>query len=146
MKNIIYISLLFALLSCDNEPDSDMITWQKNKNIWDKNQMTNYSFDFRASCFCIDDWVRKVNVTVYSDTVANVIFTDDSLPPKELKAYQWYTISELFSMTKSIIQEAQEFEINYDKTYGNPEMISVDWDFEIADDEFTFYLSNVKKN
>ena len=49
-------------------------------------------------------------------------------------------------MTKSIIQEAQEFEINYDKTYGNPKMISVDWDFEIADDEFTFYLSNVKNN
>lgn len=146
MKNIACISLLFTLLSCDNEPDSNMITWQKNKNIWDKNQMTNYSFDFRASCFCVDDWVREVNVTVYSDTVANVIFTDDSLPPTELKAYQWYTISELFSMTRSIIQEAQKFEINYDKTYGNPEMISVDWDFKVADDEFIYYLSNVKKN
>ena len=37
MKNIVYISLLFTLFSCDNEPDSDMIIWQKNKNLIDRN-------------------------------------------------------------------------------------------------------------
>ncbi len=146
MKNIIYISLLFALLSCDNEPDSDLITWQNNWNKWESMNMTHYVYNFRASCYCIDEWVREVSVTVNNDSVISLIFTDDGEPPPILQISDCHTINSLFDLSKTIIEEAAEFKLEYDKTYGNPTLISVDWDFEIADDEFTFYLSNVKNN
>jgi len=146
MKNIIYISLLFALLSCDNEPDSDLITWQNNWNKWESMNMNHYVYNFRASCMCIDEWVREVSVTVNSNSVISVLFTNDGEPPQTLQISDWHTINSLFDLSKTIIEEAAEFKLEYDKTYGNPKLISVDWDFEIADDEFIFNLSNVKNN
>ena len=146
MKNIIYISLLFALLSCDNEPDSDLITWQNNWNKWESMNMNHYVYNFRASCYCIDEWVREVSVTVNNNSVISVLFTNDGEPPQTLQISDWHTINSLFDLSKAIIEEAAEFKLEYDRTYGNPTLISVDWDFEIADDEFIFNLSSVKNN
>ena len=146
MKNIIYISLLFALLSCDNEPDSDLITWQNNWNKWESMNMNHYVYNFRDSFMCIEEWVREVSVTVNNNSVISVLFTNDGEPPQTLQISDWHTINSLFDLSKTIIEEAAEFKLEYDKTYGNPKLISVDWDFEIADDEFIFNLSNVKNN
>ena len=146
MKNIIYISLLFALLSCDNEPDSDLITWQNNWNKWESMNMNHYVYNFRASCYCIDEWVREVSVTVNNNSVISVLFTNDGEPPQTLQISDWHTINSLFDLSKAIIEEAAEFKLEYDRTYGNPTLISVDWDFEIVDDEFIFNLSSVKNN
>lgn len=108
--------------------------------------MNHYVYNFRASCMCIDEWVREVSVTVNNNSVISVLFTNDGEPPQTLQISDWHTINSLFDLSKTIIEEAAEFKLEYDKTYGNPTLISVDWDFEIADDEFIFNLSNVKNN
>ena len=108
--------------------------------------MNHYVYNFRASCYCIDEWVREVSVTVNNNSVISVLFTNDGEPPQTLQISDWHTINSLFDLSKTIIEDAAEFKLEYDKTYGNPTLISVDWDFEIADDEFTFFLSNVKNN
>jgi len=146
MKNIIYISLLFALLSCDNEPDSDLITWQNNWNKWESKNMNHYVYNLRGGRYGIDEGVRAVSVTVNNNSVISVLFTDDGELPQTLQISDWHTINSLFDLSKTIIEESAEFKLEYDKTYGNPTLISVDWDFEIADDEFIFNLSNVKNN
>ena len=107
--------------------------------------MINYSFDFRVSCYCIDEWVREVNVLVNEEKITNVFFTDDSLKPVVLKSSDWYTINKLFEISKASIEEADQFEIEYDKKYGNPIMISIDWDSLIADDEIVFYTKNINQ-
>jgi len=146
MKIFFFILSFLILLSCDNEPDSDLITWQKNWNKWESMNMNHYVYNFRASCYCIDEWVREVEVAVINDSVTSVIFTDTRESPETLIISDWQTINSLFDLSKTIIEEAAKFKLEYDKTYGNPTLISVDWDFEIADDEFTFYLSNIKNN
>lgn len=145
MKNSILFYLLIIFISCDNQPDTKIITWRQNKNIWDNYQMINYSFDFRVSCYCIDEWVREVNVLVNEEKITNVFFTDDSLKPVVLKSSDWYTINKLFEISKASIEEADQFEIEYDKKYGNPIMISIDWDSLIADDEIVFYTKNINQ-
>ena len=96
MKKTILFNLLFFFISCDNEPDSNITKWQKNKNIWDSYQMEKYSFDFRANCFCVDEWVREVNVSVNKEVITDIFFTDDSLKPTILKLNDWYSINNLF--------------------------------------------------
>lgn len=108
--------------------------------------MTQYSFNFRASCFCIDEWVREVHVSVSNDSITSVLFTDNNLPPQKLQPEQWHTINVLFDLSKAAIEEAHQFEINYDDKYGNPSKISIDWNLQTADDEVTFFIKNVKKN
>ncbi len=69
MKICFSILLFLLLLSCDNEPDSDLIAWQKNWNKWESMNMNHYVYNFRASCYCIDEWVREVEVAVINDSV-----------------------------------------------------------------------------
>ncbi|MBT3479795.1 MAG: hypothetical protein HOA15_02890 [Candidatus Marinimicrobia bacterium] len=138
--------ILFLLIGCDNEPESDLITWQNNYNKWQSNNMVSYEFNFRASCFCIDEWVREVRVSVNNDTIKSVLFADDNLPPQKLVPEQWHTINALFDLSKTAVEEAHQFEIKYDNAYGNPSEISIDWNLQTADDEVTFYITNMKKN
>ncbi|MDP6340127.1 MAG: DUF6174 domain-containing protein [Candidatus Marinimicrobia bacterium] len=146
MKNILYALLFLLFIGCTNEPDSDLITWQKNWNKWDSMNMTHYDFNFRASCFCLDEWVREVHVSVSNDSIKSVLFTDNNLPPQELAPEQWHTIDALFELSKTCIEEAHQYEIKYDDTYGNPSEISIDWNLQTADDEVVFFIKNVKKN
>ena len=108
--------------------------------------MVSYEFNFRASCFCIDEWVREVLVSVNNDTIKSVLFADDNLPPQKLVPEQWHTINALFDLSKTAVEEAHQFEIKYDNAYGNPSEISIDWNLQTADDEVTFYITNMKKN
>jgi hypothetical protein len=47
-------------------------------------------------------------------------------------------------LSKTIIEEAAKFKLEYDKTYGNPTLISVDWDSQAVDDEAIFYINNIQ--
>lgn len=144
MKILFSFLSFLILLSCDNEPDSDLITWQKNWNKWESMNMNHYVYNFRASCYCIDEWVREVSVTVNNDSVISLIFTDDGEPPQILEISDWHTINSLFDLSKTIIEEADKFKLEYDKTYGNPTLISVDWNSQAIDDEVIFYINNVQ--
>ena len=106
--------------------------------------MTHYVYNFRASCYCIDEWVREVNMTVNNDSVISLLFTDDGEPPQILQISDWHTINSLFDLSKTIIEEAAKFKLEYDKTYGNLTLISVDWDSQAIDDETIFYINNVQ--
>lgn len=144
MKIFFSILSFLLLLSCDNEPDSNLITWQKNWNKWESMNMTHYVYNFRASCYCIDEWVREVSVTVNNDSIISILFTDDGEPPQILQISDWHTINSLFDLSKAIIEEAAKFKLEYDKTYGNPTLISVDWNSQAVDDEAIFYINNVQ--
>ena len=144
MKILFSFLSFLILLSCDNEPDSDLITWQKNWNKWESMNMTHYVYNFRASCYCIDEWVRGASVTVNNDSVISLLFTDDGKPPQILQISDWHTINSLFDLSKTIIEEADKFKLEYDKTYGNPTLISVDWNSQAIDDEVIFYINNVQ--
>ncbi|MBC8345945.1 MAG: hypothetical protein ISR82_00845 [Candidatus Marinimicrobia bacterium] len=136
--------LLFLIFACDNEPDSDLITWQKNWNKWQSMEMAQYTYKFYAVCECIDEWTREVQVSVRNDSVISVLFTNDNLPPKNLKISDWHTINSLFNLSKTVIEEAAQYEIQYDNTYGNPKKIFIDWDKEMVDDEATFFITDVE--
>ena len=99
------------MLSCDNEPDSDIITWQKNWNRWTNLNLNNYSYVFRASCYCIDEWVTEAKVIITNDTISNVVFTKNDLSPTILSPNQWHTIDELFDIAKTAINEAHVYSI-----------------------------------
>ena len=142
IKNLTIFTFVF-FISCDNEPDSDLIKWQKNWNIWNENKLSDYSFNFRASCFCIDEWVSEVKVTVSSNNISKVILIKNNLSPTKLKPEQWFTIDELFDYAKNALEQAYKYDIKYDTSFGYPKEISIDWSEDIADDEVIYYSENL---
>ena len=144
IKKYAFIVFSILLLSCDNEPDSDIISWQKNWNKWNDLNLSNYSYVFRASCYCINEWVSEVKVTISNDTISNVVFTSNDLSPTTLKPNQWHTIDELFDIAKAAIDEAYTYKVEYNNAlFGHPTMIDIDWAENTADDEVTFFINNV---
>ena len=142
LKNMfIILSLLF--ISCDNEPDSDLIKWQKNWNTRNNNNLSDYSFNFKASCFCIDEWVSEVKVTVSSGNISKVILTKNNSSPTKLNPEQWFTIDQLFDYAKNALEDAYKYDIKYDTSFGYPKEISIDWSKDTADDEVIYYTENL---
>ena len=142
IKNLIFFTFVF-FISCDNEPDSDLITWQKNWNIWNENKLSDYSFNFRASCYCIDEWVSEVKVTVSSGNISKVILTKNNSSPTKLKPEQWFTIDQLFDYAKNALEQAYKYDIKYDASFGYPTEIFIDWSEDTADDEVIYYSENL---
>ena len=142
IKNLTIFTFVF-FISCDNEPDSDLIKWQKNWNTWNENKLSDYSFNFRASCFCIDEWVSEVKVTVISGNISKVILIKNNLSPTKLKPEQWFTIDELFDYAKNALEQAYKYDIKYDASFGYPTEISIDWSEDTADDEVIYYSENL---
>ena len=142
IKNLIFFTFVF-FISCDNEPDSDLIAWQKNWNTWNENELSDYSFNFRASCYCIDEWVSEVKVTVSSGNISKVILTKNNSSPTKLKPEQWFTIDQLFDYAKNALEQAYKYDIKYDASFGYPTEISIDWSEDTADDEVIYYSENL---
>ncbi len=92
MNRIIPIILSFLFITCNNPPNSDLIEWQRNKTKWEKINLSAYFFNFRASCYCIDEWVKEVTITVTADTISSVLFTDNQQTPTQIKPNQLHTV------------------------------------------------------
>lgn len=143
LKLILALTSFLCFTTCDNPPDTDLIEWQRGKTKWDKLNSSSYTYNFRASCFCIEEWVKEVTITVTADTISSVVFTDNQQQPTQIKPYQWYTVDKLFDIAKTVLDEAYTYELEFDSELGYPTLISVDWLKDAVDDEVTYYASNL---
>ncbi len=138
---LIVCSIMLGGCGLFNSDDRDELEEQLAK--WRSYNLQNYSFEFRADCFCIPEFNEWVTVTVRSDTIAGVTLLSTAQTPVELTFSSWFTIDELFDKIFDVVGEAEEFEVAYNKRYGYPELISADIDKQIADEEFTYNSMNL---
>lgn len=137
--------LIFVLMfsGCGLFDSGDRNDLEKQLAKWRSYNLENYSFEFQASCFCIPEFNEWVTVTVRNDTVSSVTILSTEQPPVELALTNWFTIDQLFDKVFEAVREAEEFDVAYNKRYGYPELLSVDFDKQIADEEFTYNSMNL---
>ncbi|TFG62533.1 MAG: 4-phosphopantetheinyl transferase family protein [Gemmatimonadales bacterium] len=134
------VFLVVALAGCSDttEPDSTAST---AKSLWNAQAIDSYSFDFQQSCFCV--FTGPVQITVEAGAVVAV----QSLmnPPSTLPDIDTFsTIDGLLDRLEAA--EASDpvvFDVVYDQVRGFPVSAVVDISFQIADEEFSFEVSNV---
>ncbi len=143
MKFFYKTLLILFCISCDNPPDTDQIEWQRSKAKWDELNLSSYVYNFRANCFCIEEFVKDVTITVKSDTIFSVVFIDTQQPPTQIKPNRWYTIDQLFDKAKTVMDEADSYDLEFDPNLGYPTLISADWHKEAVDDEVSYYASDL---
>ena len=107
---------------------------------WQKTRPEKYSYVFIRSCFCTPEYIKPVLTRVDKNTLIDARFKDSNKPlPASLKGNK-RTIDSLFKIVQSAIdRKAYSIKVKYNKQYGYPESISVDYDKMIADEEL--YLS-----
>ena len=111
-----------------------------NRARWEKQNLHDYSYTGRRSCFCADAG-KDVNVLVLADTVfsAKVIGTN-----VELQKGLWQTVDELFDFAERAFgPKDQTVAVDYDPTLGYPARIKIGCSPGIADCGETIEVKNL---
>ncbi len=103
---------------------------------WESFNPENYSFQFNWQCFCIQEFVARVTVTVRNGAVTEVIRVEDGQPVSEQFSDDFVTVDALFDrIQEAIDQGAASIRAQFDPASGLPEEVFIDRNFMIADEE-----------
>jgi len=115
-----------------------------NRATWEALDVATYSFDFAWNCFCFEEYVEPVTITVTDGEITEVTRVADGLEGLSFDAYK--TFDELFEMLIEYYDEqAYSMSVSYDDQHGYPTAAWVDQDLMLADEERGFSVSNVQQ-
>lgn len=121
------VALLLLLVGCSDSTGPISVTL--NRARWEKQNLHNYLYTGRMSCFCPQSG-QDVYVTVPADTVSYVALAGSgALLPKE----GWYTIPGLFDFVVELHHHDGKVRVEYDPQLGYPTRISLTCDDTMLD-------------
>ncbi len=131
-----------AVTPTANAPDPAQAALLQARERWEHSSIAHYSYTGGWSCFCPPEYVAEVSVTVVGGKVTAVSSAAPNVgtipPPERFRA-----IEGLFALIQNAItQNAARIEVSYDKTYGYPAKLFIDWRASIFDEETGFRISS----
>ena len=118
---------------------------QANKDKWLSHDIKKYQIEMQKICFCAPDAVRMMIFQVEDNEIKDVRYADsgDAVDPGHYNELN--TIEGMFALVEqSLEKNPADIVISYDQEYGYIKELTVDYQENIADDEFTFIASNMK--
>ena len=118
-------------------------TLDKNKKLWEKINIKNYSFVVQRSCFCPHQ--EKKQITVKKAKLFEAKFIPSNNPVEDTSKEK--TITAYFDMIQDALDKnAHQVTVVYDKTYGFPASISIDQDKQMADEEIYYTITHFNQS
>ncbi len=111
---------------------------------WEKAGMENYTFRFRWQCFCIQEYVSLVELTVDGGEVVSGRYVegDSALAGERLADYM--SIDRLFDFIQEAVdRDAHSIRAEYHPDLGYPVDVYIDYDEMMADEEKGFTIESV---
>ncbi len=135
-------ALVLAGCSESTAPVPDELALNVRK--WEKRGPPSYSYDYQAICFCIDSVLRPVRISVTDKAVSRVVFRDTQEVVAAEGLDDYPTVEDLFEVIRdAIARNAHSIEVRYDALFGYPTEASIDYQQNVADEEFGFRASNL---
>jgi hypothetical protein len=121
-----------------------------HRKIWSNfvGEANNYDMTYEKSCFCPEEWRGPFRLQVRNGQVETATYTSESLrsttvDPDVLTSLP--TVEGIFDNIQNGLDSLYyEIRVQYNETAGYPISAYTDWDQMIADDEFTYMLSDVE--
>ena len=126
------------------DPDSDRREdLREALRRWSSQDVDHYQYRFqRTGCECLAEWTRPYIVEVDGAQIIESRDAATGIPAPE--SFQALTVANLFALISDAIErDAHVLSVVYDRRAGYPAVIVVDYDKQIADDEFTIYASDL---
>ncbi len=111
---------------------------------WADSGITDYTYEFQRSCFCLPDITRPVDIEVKKSKVANARYSDDQQPLNAGSESNKQSITDLFAFIQTSIDNGRQVEVEYDKTNGSPKSIVIDRDQMPVDGGQTITVSKLQ--
>jgi hypothetical protein len=122
----------------------DEIGFDQASSTWSVVEPSDYSFNFRWSCFCPEETTRWVKITVESSAVASIEVVDTGEAVENGSTmHEYFTLSGLFDFISSRIgMDPVHMNVGYDETHGFIKNAYIDVSPDIIDEELGFEVSD----
>jgi hypothetical protein len=146
MRQLIHLFVPVAVFllgsGCDIVgPDGRLDELESHREQWLQADIQQYRMEFRASCYCGQEFTELVNVEVLDDTVRSVTVVSTGLPVEYMPLDTWPTIEELFAaVEQAIVEDAHELQVTYDAELGYPAFVFIDRDERVIDEEIGYQV------
>ena len=137
MKNIFLFIFVFLILTSCKEKSISNSTNQDPYELWQSNNIHNYSVYQKRSCFCPDAG-QLMKITVRSDTVYSVTRVSDN--DKVVHPY-YFSIDSLFEIIRNSVDDS--LVIKYNSKYGFPEYLDINPQLHPVDGGVLYETSNL---
>lgn len=149
----ILLLVIFLISSCDSITDSKKgDDFRANQNLWQEQNVENYSFEFSKLCYC-GGLFNPATIVVKADTIHAVLDPETGEPlcdpqtgelvlPNYPNSFK--TIDELFDVIENAREKADELNVEYNQEFGYPQFITIDYMKEAIDDEVSYKVDNFR--
>ncbi|MDJ0735705.1 MAG: DUF6174 domain-containing protein [Nostocaceae cyanobacterium] len=109
--------------------------YRLNRRLWREQRISNYRYTLSRGCFCLPEARGPVVIEVRNGVTTSI--TSETGEKVNLELFARYnTIPKLFHLIRdAIAQRASRIDMEYDSTLGYPTDITIDYSFQIADEE-----------
>ncbi|MBD2692239.1 DUF6174 domain-containing protein [Anabaena catenula] len=116
-----------------------------NKKLWNRQNVSKYSYQLTRSCFCTKEARGPVIIEVNNGMTTSVISVETGNPVDPELFKQYDTIPKLFSVVKdAIARKADSLTVKYNPKLGYPTQINIDYSAQMADEELYLTVENFK--
>jgi hypothetical protein len=109
---------------------------------WDDRPFRDYVFETGRACFCREEDIGPVRITVRQNEIVTVtqIETGEAAAPES-----WYTIEQLFDLIPQFAGQngVKDVAVEYDPTLGYPSSVRVRFDDNVLDAGSSYAVSAV---
>ena len=142
------IAAAAVLASCDvlglDVGNDQLPELERQRLKWESGQITSYRFTYRRACFCGTEFLTPTEIEVQSGEITSVRYLERDDPVPVSIANGLPTVPGLFAIIEHAIDNrADLLEVTYDPALGHPTKISIDYRFNIADDEITHLVASL---
>lgn len=145
-KNITILAALGLLLSAcagsEKEGASPVTDYPEAMALWQSKAVAGYEVTIEQTCFCPPDLLQPMRVTVRQGKVIDIEGLEQPLNHPEVLDERRLTIEGLLSLIAESGKSASKLVVQYDQQYGFPVRLEMDGSPFIADDEFSYRLSD----
>lgn len=132
-----------VLAGCQNAPER--VALNANRLMWQAHNVYHYQYTLRVSCFCPREITDPVVIEVKNGVPVSVGSSETAVSKADFFD-DFDTIDELFLIVdEAIDQDPARLDVTYDEEFGFPSNVYIDYDFQIADEELGFTVSDFKE-
>lgn len=129
---------VLALTSCTSAVQSKL---DENIDLWESKGLRNYDFVLKETCFCII--TTPAMIQVRDGEAISVTYISNGVEKQTQSLSDLDTIEDLFrAIQRAIDGNAHTIDVQYDGDYGYPRRISIDYEENATDDEYTYEITS----
>lgn len=112
---------------------------------WNLRRPAAYTFGWQQHCFCTQDDVRPLQVSVAANEVVRASYASDGIAVSAERIQYLSTIDDVFDrLEDAVAQDAFLIRVTFDAELGYPTSVTLDYDERTADDELALELGGLQ--